>query len=354
MNLINYLLPGDLVKAKHENLDFHKGEKYKIANIYQNGINLIVTVYSKKGDEFLFNTGMFAFSSPSVQKLKERMLKWRIRSFWNMNSCAHYSMSHKFDILAGYYYDIECKAIFLGDDCKNQIANINKHKRTLDHSVTHNKCRYHTEENIKITNYEEFEKYFLSIGSVDNLIYHLTLENISFSDQEHIDFLTMLACSQVPKLEKSLPEAGRFYKLFDENTTVDEFKNKIADLIFDTTELNKFQNEMIFDILTVFKLLPRSYGSTSITKILLGRSKNKQTEIEEYYGKYNDKIKYDLLFELCDKIILFMRYTKIISEYTVDRKEDDKWLGTYEYIGSTKINIKNLEILISEFKNNDT
>lgn len=345
MNYTNYLLPGDKVKSNIESLDFHKGLTYEIANVYQNGREVIVTVLSKKREEIIFNDYAFDVSHT---KLYKRAMKWRIQSLWDFNSCATFGFPHKFNLMDGDYFEIENKTIFGSDKTGKQIAHIQKHNRIID--FTHKeRTKYVNYTTTKIFKYEDFEKFFFNLDAIEKLRTGLTLERVSFSDQEQIDLMTMLVHSQYPKFEKELRTVKTLHMNFSK-TTPEEFKIFIADLIFDTKYLNEIQKRLVNVIMNLFKILPKSHGPTSVAKILHGRTKLKNENITEYIGLYKDFIRYDQLFELCANIESFLTHTKIFTEYKVDKNDKSEWLGTYEYIGSKQIDVKKLNALMNLFK----
>ena len=64
MKYLQYLLPGDELVADEETLDFHKGYKYKVVNVYRKGRDLIFTVFNKKQQEVIFENYGHLFKTP--------------------------------------------------------------------------------------------------------------------------------------------------------------------------------------------------------------------------------------------------------------------------------------------------
>lgn len=349
-----FYLPGDLVESEIENMHFHKGLKYEISHVFavSNGCNYMVK--DKYGFDVPYSVGRFK-STPKLEKItEERQLKSRLKFFWDNTELMVVSTTNRYDFKNIDFYELSTNAHY--GNAPTAIGLLKKYK--LDPTGSDGwKYNYDQSVNIFIYKIEEFYDYFINLFKTSTLIrdwqYSFHLPHLAFNAQGNLDCMQFLIDNKFPVFDRSLvnlPEEIDTRSMYDSGKIkFKDFLDYLASLTFDkkTFSLN-IEKELVSDVLTLFRDLPGSHGSTSVSKILTGKSKM-FTDRKEF-GKYKDFIKFDQLFEFVSSIDLYMSANNVFTTKE-SYSSAAEWRGTFEFIGSKLVDTKKLETYFN-FLNN--
>ena len=95
-------------------------------------------------------------------------------------------------------------------------------------------------------------------------------------------------------------------------------------------------------------MLPKSYGPTSVSKLLLGKEKKQNSTVSHLSGTCTN-LKQPQIYALADIVESFMYVNKIFVTKE-DYSSGDEWRGAFEFIGSKMINQAELTKVKNELK----
>lgn len=218
------------------------------------------------------------------------------------------------------------------------IARISRYKK--EHTETG--WKIHPIEGSKklIYNKQDFYDYFKNIEMRD-----FTLNGFHYDEQEAVEHLHyMLSIPHYDESLLNLPDTPRLVNLdryvHSEKPELDAFLKICAEVIFDEPVLSAENKQIIYNIVEAYELLPKSFGPTGCAKLMMGKEKKQNKNVEHLSGTCT-KLKQPQMFELCNVVESFMYVSKILVK-TDDYGNGDEWRGVYEFIGSKAINTAGL------------
>jgi hypothetical protein len=342
--------PGDKIESDVENFDFHRGEKYEIAKVWKYDGVLQLTVINKYGKEVPYNYGKWNYPSDALSKTMW-LRQFRARLMFAYKTKSNILVHEPFTS-NHWTYELSFGSHYIGRKSENNpIGHVEKYLREGDKNTRRDEFKP-----VYFANLEEYYKFFedMYLETVKNQSYHsgpsydFMIEGMRGGAQEECDFQFWL---NIENFENAPPIEGTGYRDPHHRSDISskEFIQYISELIFDTPMIYDMkQKQLVKDILTLFKELPGSHGSTSVAKVLLGKSKIKNSKADPFFGKYDTKfIKYIQMFELVSRIENYMWSSKIFltkEEYGSGKE----WRGTFEFVGSKQINMDNYNRLVDE------
>lgn len=323
MNYELYLMPGDTLVCDRESLYFHRDMKYKVSKCYQKDGKVIVFMFDKYGNEIPKRFGTFKYFSSDF--VIDRIIKSRLNFIWD--SCASIAYRPTYKIQELIHFKL-IKAHFSADS--NAIACIEK--SDYQHTLL---------DRTYIYKVEDFHLYFKNNIPNNDIEYRLHIDGIATDVQNHIDFINFLSHQNFPILPElstmGIPEYNPRiqYDYMDKN--FQEFLWYPSSVIYDKPVMDNVREvELIKDIMILFRDLPSSHGSTSVAKILYGKSKISNKITKDFEGKYNKFLRYEQMFELASIIESYLFHVKIFMTKE-DYSSGTEWRGAFEFIGSKHV-----------------
>lgn len=344
-----YLLPGDILKSKQENFNFHRDMTYEVSKCFQLNGNIIIYVKNKWGKDARYIPENFEYTVKTATACEKRRKECTLINFW-LHSDDSYelwlgwdnSVEPSIKKFIDYKLENHCHFVMNPD----AIARIIK------------KPYNSSEEHIFIFNEKEYFDYFYKEISDDDWDYSFRMKGISKDTQDSIDQLIFISRENFPIFDKSLINESEYkdstwfrlpkYKDFF------FFLEDLNKLIFDDAPIHRGlcqQKDCIYDTISLFRDLPSSHSGTSISKILYGNSKNNTVVTKPYLGKYKSLLKQPQLYELASHIEHYLFNEGIFKtkeEYASDK--NGEWRGAFEFIGSKYIDKEKLEEILKMLK----
>ena len=343
-----FLLPGDEVISNNETINFHKGEKYKIKQVFHHKGKLLYVVENKWGDGITIQYNE-EFEIPNRARVDslDRKLRSRFGFCWT-HSHPFLSSSESND------YDWEYKvSVANGYGGKGAFTHATVYKGKTEYSGFK---RFTPLAPIDIPsvfeNKDEFVNFWVKTtleSDKDDTHYSHSSEYViirgSWDRQNNIDILAFISEYSIPpseELHMTLYPTSKYWRGAE---NIDEFFKYLAMESFDVLEwglTTANDKDITRDIMILFRDLPKSHSSTSVSKILTGSSKVKISSLEQYSGKYKGVYKRQLVYEMANTISNHLYHYKIFGtkeEYS----SGEEWRGQFEFIGSKTVNIVELE-----------
>jgi len=357
MNEYLFLKPGDVIFSRSENSSFHRDEKYTISQCFATKRGLEIYVQDKRGYDVPLKVCDYELSGKTYDAVVERKNEALIELIWQTQATP--------EIFLGWE-DIPCSTGELVNSHNSRC------RKSVEFIIT-NRCIFgsypkavasiaavtYSKLGRVVTNTSYFEDiaeareyltqqiptdmhHSLKIkdvpGDLHNKIVHMMfLELSSFPCESSIEYSEMKHYVDVP---------DRYERQDFSDMSFLDFKKYIANLIFDKESTVGKPSAILNDVLILYRDLPSSHSATSVSKILLGKSKVKIQKLEPFFGKYTkDDIRQPQLFELASRVESYLYRNKIFST-----KEDycsgTEFRGQFEYIGSKYIdNVKLNEMI---------
>jgi hypothetical protein len=190
-----YLLPGDTVKSKQENFNFHRDMTYKISKCFQLNGNLIIYVENKWGKDARYIPQNFEDTAKTAAACERRRRECTLINFWQHSSDSYelwlgWDNSVNPSIKKHIDYKLENHCHFGNNP--DAIARITK--------TPYNSA----EEHIFIFSEKEYFDYFYKEISEDKWSYAFRMKGISKDTQDSIDQLIFITRQNFQVFEESL------------------------------------------------------------------------------------------------------------------------------------------------------
>ncbi len=355
--IIHYLSvkPGDEFVSLSQNFYFHKGAKYKVSKCFDDHGKIVIFMTDKFGFDVPHAAGEFDMTAKTSVAVHDRMLRSRLNLYWESLN------DHVLKLKGGPWSDPEyirhyelSKAHFL--DKPDAIAAVRRWKRVTqpDGTVKH----YEDKEAFSyFMSINDFYAYFEDLLKDNNdWQFNFGMPGVNSTSHTLLDFMTFMKHMNYPRYDRSLinppAEEIKLYKRYNVGHQLyDSFLRDMSEVIFDKKTIDQdWERNIIIDMLQLFNEMPKSFGSTAITKILLGKSKLNNAKAVPYMGRYAGKIKYDQAFELCHALSQYM----FDSDVFITKEEyssGTEWRGDFEFIGSKMVDVVKLNTFIENTKN---
>lgn len=360
MQNTTYLLPGDTLTADKQSYHFTKEKTYTISKSFIHNGEVLHFIKDDYGIDVPMHKFGFQTTGKTHKLVEQRRIKARLDFFWK-NRIEHFVDSQNiFDRTKTFILSF---AHFLNNP--DAIASIDIHSiiapgtagpdgtiidRPRYWPVRDAYTYFYKESDF----YEYFEKYFnvslTKSSDFDAMKRRLSLPGAYIDAMDAIDKSSYIRFCNLPYFTVDAIITHQKYllePLFRKTKlSWSEYLMEISKFVFRKPNIElDIEKQVLIDILDLFVILPGSYGSTAITKILNGTGKIKNKKVEEYKGKYKGIYSYAQLFELADGINNYMHSNDIFNT-----KEDycsgDEWRGQFEYIGNASVDVKK----VIEFK----
>ncbi len=344
----DFLQPNDTFKCKNEMLNFHKGMTYSVSKVFNDNGKIRIFLSDKYGQDVEFKEYYFELTAKTVSASEARQQQSKLDYYWD-NHDAPFVLNHSFhyDLEKTEFFDFENKATFCGKGYEDIIGRISRYTK----SMTDEGRWRHTEiEGSKalFKTKQDFYDYFKNI----NLEKFAIIGMSHYSTQTDLDHMYFML--RLPQYNEKLVDLSKyqligvddFYRRnkFDLN----EFLELSARVIFDEDELSDANKKVIYNIIEAYELLPKSYGPTSVSKLLLGKEKKPNSTVNHLSGSCTN-LKQPQLYALADIIESFM-YVNNIFISKEDYSSGTEWRGDFEFIGSKMINQDELTKIKNELK----
>lgn len=334
-----FIQVGDTFKSQNETKHFHKDMTYVITHVFNNKGKILIYIADKYGKDIVFEYNRFHPTSKTVTSSEALMMRSRLDFFWENNlSPFVISKTYHYDFEKTEFIELNSKAYFGGAGNENVIAYVKRYikSKAPDRGWLHNTIEG---SEVKFTSKQQYYDYFKEF-SVDDF----KMIGTHSQPQEYVDMMFyLLRCPQFDESILNQPEEVNNTEIdwvvHRTKPNLDEFLTLTATVIFDEEELSDDNKKVIYNIIEAFELLPKSHGPTSVAKVLMGKSKKKNSTVEHLFGTCLT-LKQPQFFTLANMVDSFMYINKVFLN--ADDKETEEWLGAYEYIGSKRINTKEL------------
>jgi hypothetical protein len=336
-----FILPNDTFKSEYETSSFHRDMPYEVSHVFNDNGKLRVFIKDKYGKDVEYTDYRFKPTGKTVTAMEERQKRSRLDFYWN-------NPDTSFVINPSYHYNFETteffelsKAHFLGEGMKDVIASLSRHKK--EH--TDSGWKHHDVAGSKsyLKSKQDFYDYFKKID-IDTV----RINGMHREPQDGIDHLQFML--SIPSFNESLLNLSDDLRQEPVDRTIhsikpniDEFLTIVARVIFDENQLSEANKKLVYNVIEAYELLPKSYGPTSVTKLLLGKEKKENKTVQHLSGTCTT-LKQPQLFTLCDIVESFM-YVHNIFVTKDEYSNSDEWRGSYEFIGSKMINSDELKTI---------
>lgn len=331
----DFVLPGDTFKSKEECLYFHRDITYKVSNVYQSKYGIVIFMYDKHGNERPYNSGCFESTTKTHRLMSKRQIETKLNFIWNLTGHTDDIIYH---LRTGYndyrYFKINNSSFFGSKpDAIVKIDEVNENgnilKTTYFNTVKEFYVFFNDLHDPKDSNFNYIKPIHVNVD------YQLVIDNIKFITDNEFEVF------KLPE-EKNIGYSWQQLNNFNDMKFI-EFYEFIFSLIFDN-DYNTRNKEVFKDILYLFRDLPKQHGSTSISKILTGKSKIKNKNIDEYFNKYPE-MKQVRLYELASKMESYLFSNNVMTNKEIVSDEN---LGQFSFIGSKYVNTEKLNDIISK------
>lgn len=333
-----FLQIGDTFKSERETQNTHKGMTYKVSHVFNDKGKFRAFITDKHGkDVELDGDWYFTPTAKTVTASSERQKRARLDFYWeNHDACFVINKSWHYNFDKTEFFDFENKAHFCGKGMEGVIGRIGRYKKILTDDGWRQPSIEGTYKNLYSK--QDFYDYFKDISLDD-----FRLNGMHRDPQEGIDHLYYMLT--IPQYDETLLDISTLdmtdidWYMRGLKPSLDEFLTLSAEVIFDEPQLSPANKQIVFNIVEAYELLPKSYGPTSVAKLLMGKEKKGNKAVTHLSGTCTT-LKQPQLFELANIIESFMYVNGIFV-----RKDDykpDEWLGAYEFIGSKMINLTEL------------
>jgi hypothetical protein len=349
----NQIFPavGDTWKSTVETMHFHRDMNYKISKIFQSSEGLIIFMKDKYGWDIPKKLGSFEATTKTQSDMFKRMKKSRVN--FMIESGAELLLCN------GHHYDWEKNCFFnlgLGVHyCSypDAIGCIEEYK--IEFPAEGNR-KHFSQSKQMIYKKEEFYNYFDNRLSDNDWEWRFHLPGVNSDVQYNIDLKQYIKDSQFPLYIKEVVELDELdlpheFQNRTRNWTdksFQDFENEMCLMIFDSGTGNSIDDTgVIQDVMIAYRDLPSSHSATSVSKLLLGKSKVSNKNVAHLEGKYAGLIKQPQMFELASEVEKFLYHKKIFAtkeEYS----SGEEWRGAFEFIGSKHINTEELEKILNQ------
>jgi len=349
--MIELIAPGDIYVAEKQTLQFHKGMSYEIRNVYHKGGKLIATITDKWGKEVFFLPQLFKTSSKTHANQCLRHLSALLEFWFNTNGTFTYWKGWR---NPSPYYQVSSNVVYSGSG-KNTEGSVrtemkfrNEMNIPWETVSTEPKFDFHSKS-------ECIDHFFgLLKNSINEDFYAIHLEGLDSKVQDQLNrqtYILMNGINTIPKdkldeLSKTIIDngynyQGRHYGHLD--LTFDEYVTYLNELIFDNKISDKECKERVQQVIKLYVVAPSSYAATAISKILLGKGKINNSNLQPYWNIFTTfGIKQEVIFEFADKISTYLYHTGIFKTKE-DYSSGTEWRGAFEFIGSKYIDKVKLE-----------
>lgn len=348
-----YILPGDSVKAGEQSYHFTKDKTYKVSNVSIHKGEVVHFIIDDYGVEVPMGPFNFDTTEKTNSLIEERRINTRLDFIWEnrienfVDAKNIYDRSKTFSLSFAHFCNVNPTPL-AGIQINNIIApNTPAPDGTISTSPRYISVAPYTYLYSKEDFYDYVKNYVKNTQYCDFLRnIHLPASHIDA--QEAIDKLSYLNSTVLKKLEVTSINEFSTKKIHNlTELSWETYLDEIAKFIFrknTVSELSVNEKQIIIDIMDLFVILPSSYGSTAVAKILNGTGNIKNKKAEEYKGKYKKQFSYTQLFETADAINIYMHHNNIFTNKETYCSSDE-WRGQFEFIGNTTIDITKLLIL---------
>lgn len=342
-----FIQVGDTFKAERETYHFHRGMTYSVSHVFNDNGTFRIFITDKFGNDIEYKSYYFKITPKTDKASEKRQYRSRLDFFWDNNESPFvFNKSWLNKLEDTEFFDLENKAHFCGKGMEGVKATISRYTKEIVgsgwkvHPITDSKKLIYTKQ--------DYYDYFESLD-----MEKVKLNGFYDSVQANIDHLYFMLT--VPKFDEALlkqPDKLIMteinYHIHSTKMSIDEFLGLVASVIFDEDYLTYDNRNIVYNVIEAFELLPKSYGPTSVAKLIMGNEKKKNQHVEHLSGTCK-KLKQPQAFTLADMVESFM-YKNGIFVRTDDYSSSDDWRGAYEYIGSKMIDIHELNKIKQQLK----
>lgn len=317
---------GDTFKAEQETFSTHRGLNYVVSHVFNDKGKFRVFVADKYGKDVEVVTDFeFTPTAKTVTASNERQRIAKLDYLWN-------NPRTKFVINSTTYHSDDKKVVEFN---KYSIGSATYSGPQADIYLTLKGYKVEGSEAV-IRKPEDLYAYFKGVN-----VEKLTHDGVFYTNQQDIDHVQyMLTIPHYDESLLNLPESKRLvsvdHYVHREKPDLEAFLKICAEVIFDEPELSAENKLIVRNIIEAYELLPKSFGPTGCAKLMMGKEKKQNKNVEHLSGTCT-KFKQPQMFELCNIVESFMYVSKIFVK-TDDYSSGDEWRGAYEFIGSKAIN----------------
>lgn len=337
----DFLQPNDTVKCKMEMLNFHKDMTYKVSKVFNDNGKIRIFLEDKYGYDVELIDYFFDLTSKTVSAYETRRKMARLNYYWDNNQAPFVlNSSYHYNLQTTEFFELNNHPYFCGDGYKDVIATIVRYKKEKSDKGGWRHLEVEGSKGI-FKSKEDFYNYFKNID-----IEKFTLIGMSnYTSHTAIDHMYFML--RLPQYNENLVNLSNqeligvdnYYR--KNNFNLDEFLELSARVIFDEDELSDTNKKVIYNIIEAYELLPKSYGPTSVSKLLLGKEKKPNSSVAHISGTCTN-LKQPQIYALADIIESFM-YVNNIFVTKEEYSSGDEWRGNFEFIGSKMINLEKLK-----------
>lgn len=342
-----FIQVGDTFKAEQETFHFHRGMTYTVSHVFNDNGKFRFFITDKYGNDVEYREYHFSPTAKTVTASEQRQMRSRLDFFWDNNEAPFViNKSWHYNFEETEFFDFENRAHFCGEGMEGVKARISRYKKQKAETG----WRHFPIEGSKklIYNKQDYYDYFkgLDMGKV--------MINAFYSDvQASVDHLQFML--SVPHFDESLLKIPAFLDMTDINhfiqlnkLDIHGFLKVVGEVIFDEYTLSADNKKIVYNVIEAYELLPNSFGPTGAAKLIMGKEKKKNKNVEHLSGTCTT-LKQPQAFTLCDIVETFMYMNKIFVR-TDDYSNGTEWRGDYEFIGSKMINQDDLIKIKNELK----
>lgn len=324
-----FIQVGDTFKAEQESIHFHRGMTYQVSHVFNDKGQFRIFISDKNGFDIEYKEYFFKPTAKTVSASDDRQKRAKLDFFWN-------NSNFKFVINSLYYNADKKETISFNKystysaQYKGPQADISR--RGIDGLIEGSKAVIRSAEDLYV--------YFKGIETE-----RITIEGIFYTNQEDIDHVQYML--SIPHFDETLLKIPSILDMMEINQFVhnnpmriEDFLSLVGSVIFDESELSNDNKKIILKVMEAFELLPKSYGPTAASKLLMGKEKKENKTVKHLSGTCTT-LKQPQMFTLCDIVESYL-YVNNIFVRKDEYSSGDEWRGAYEFIGSKMIELDEL------------
>lgn len=340
-----FIAVGDTYKSEYQTLSTHRGVNYIVSHVFKDNGKMRVFIKDKDNKDIEVTSDYrYSVTSKTVGLSDTRQIRARLDYFWdNPEASFVFNPSWHYNFETTEFFELSNRAYFCGDNSKDVIARISRYKKRKN---IDGGWQYYDRSEINLKSKQEYYDYFKTID-----MENFKINGLHDKPQFGIDMLYFM--NNIPYYDESLLDLGLPHVdvtryIHSNDMSFEEYLKLIAESIFDEDELSDMNKQTVYNIVEAFELLPKSFGPTSVSKLLLGKEKKQNKTVEHLSGTCTN-LKQIRLFALCDMIDSYLYHTKIFitkDEYG----NGDEWRDAYEFIGSKMIDLDGIKKIKNKLK----
>lgn len=335
----HFILPGDTYKTTEQSMHFNKNEEYTVSHVFidkneklfaffkdRNGYDVIGKIYYES----------WQMTSATRKANEKRVLESRLLG------CQGTEMEHFISNNPGgrIYYKLSTPGtVHLNNDYVLSLSRYEKESNELP-------IKYKNHSSKGFASHAELFKYFEKElkESDDRDFYSFHMTGVDWGVQNDIDFryfiikndIKMMSYEDAKLLVNRPPKdyTDTYFRHTISDYSVEEGTELLLKFLFNK-ECDKQENkDLVSLILDIFQDSPSAHGSTSITKLLLGKAKKVSEKLKQYENLNPLGLKYDQLFNIIDWTESFAYLLGVFNQ----KREND-----VQYLGNRNVDVAEME-----------